>query len=440
MSDQNRPLGCTGGDAPGGECPIERVSRGGKVWQVVREWRDRLVGAGAPDWFSLEAAKGAELVKDGFGRKTWRVSLGGDTVFAKVLELDRLSDRLKHWTLGSSAAREWRASEKARQVGVPVVNFIGLGVGGGPLRVVLLTEGLDKANGLADAWRTFVEDRRDGERRAAAVAIIEAVGTLVGRAHERGFVHGDEHSHNILLTGGESSGQFEAYYADIHAARFRSKPVSVRSALRSLAQLDQYFHRVATRAERLRFLRCYVRHRRTLRRELESPARQRAFLSRLAEVERSRATILARQRDRRLGREGKFFQTLTLGEGWTVTVAMTLERRHVFPEADVPDRTEDEWRSILEPLLCGSSLPASGEVVSAGGVLVQVEDVGGLLARVRANWFKRPHRRAFEQCHRSRHRDIHAELILGYGEHRTSGLIDRTVLVRPQRVAASAEC
>ena len=57
-----------------------------------------------------------------------------------------------------------------------------------------------------------------------------------------------------------------------------------------------------------------------------------------------------------------------------------------------------------------------------------------LAEQIRLTFGASPHQRAFEQCHRRRHRDDPADLILGYAEHRTAGLVDATVLIRPSRL------
>ena len=45
--------------------------------------------------------------------------------------------------------------------------------------------------------------------------------------------------------------------------------------------------------------------------------------------------------------------TLGLRGHWRAMVTLDLERRRLFAEPDVPDRTEEDWRAILNPLLEG---------------------------------------------------------------------------------------
>jgi hypothetical protein len=143
---------------------------------------------------------------------------------------------------------------------------------------------------------------------------------------------------------------------------------------------------------------------------------------------------LARGRDRRIRRLGKYFATMSLGGGWRATCALALERRHVFPEPDQPDRTIAEWKAALGPILAavdtGTPLgpPAAGD-----GFRIEMERPSGLLTRLRWTLGGSPHSRAFADCHRQRHRDHATGLVLGYAEHRKRGLIDATLLLLPNR-------
>jgi hypothetical protein len=151
---------------------------------------------------------------------------------------------------------------------------------------------------------------------------------------------------------------------------------------------------------------------------------------------------LARQRDRRLRRQGKYFATVRLGCGWRAKVVLKLERRHVFAEEDVPDRSLDDWRAILTPISKAIINGRPAEDVPGGdGLEVDVRHPSNLGERVSSAWGGTQQRKVFEQCHRRRHRDEGAELILAYAEHRRMGLVNATFLVRPKRpVRREREC
>ncbi|UCC28793.1 MAG: hypothetical protein JSU86_11385 [Phycisphaerales bacterium] len=397
-------------------------------------WQEGLLGPGSPDWFALEGEQAAVAVKVGYGRTTWRVVLPGCTVFAKVLDNARFLDRLKRRVIGDAAQREWQISQEAGARGVPVVPYVALGSRHGPSpRTVLLSEAVAGGVSLLEAWERDVEWMGRPNRRTAGADLIPAVARLFAAAHERGFVHRDAHPNNILVRA-SPTGEVEAIFVDVHAARVLRRPVSPEHAMESLAQLDQYFQRRATRTERLRFLRSYLARHRSGGRGGGDRAMERTYIETLGRAAVSHADRLARQRDRRLGRGGKYFSKLSLAGGWKATVALQVERRHVFPEADVPNWSLADWDGFLGPLLPTlADVRATGATFDHNGLHLELRRSRGFTKRLIATVRGTGHRRFFERCHRLRHRDVPGELILGYVEHRRAGLVDATMLIRPKR-------
>jgi tRNA A-37 threonylcarbamoyl transferase component Bud32 len=413
---------------------VVQFLHGCALWHARESWRDRLCGPAAPDWFALERDARAECVKRGYARTMWRVMLGEQVVFAKVFDVGGFADRFMRHLVGSSAEREWRASREAEARGVPVPCGIALGVHQGRLgREVFVSEGVSGAVNLADAWEQDVASVSSGRRRAAGLPLIDAVAALFATAHERGFVHGDGHPHNILVRAAPDKG-FELVFVDVHSARITDGPAPVSRSVESLAQLDQHFRRRVTRPERLRFLRAYLGRRPSLMRYAGQPSGLRELLTSLARSTASGAARLARTRDRRLRGDGKYFCRFVLGDGWQATTALRLERRHVFPESDVPDRGESDWRALLAPLAASrhAALTEAGSI-ALSGLRIDVMRLESLRARLWATMRGSAHRRPFESCHKLRHRDVASELILGYLEHRHRGLVDVTMLIRPAR-------
>jgi hypothetical protein len=100
----------------------------------------------------------------------------------------------------------------------------------------------------------------------------------------------------------------------------------------------------------------------------------------------------------------------------------------------VPDRTIDDWQAILRRMIDG--LPGA---LSDGGsfdhekLYVKVDGIDSFPRRLSASMGRSSQFREFERCHKLRHRDGNSELILAYVEHRSGGLVDMTMLLRPLR-------
>lgn len=411
-----------------------RGARG--CWVVLAEDRDALFEDGGPDWCALEADARAECVKIGHRRRVWRVRSEGRTVFAKVYELSGWLDGLKRCLLGSPADREWRAARWAIERGVCVVTPLAAGrCGRRSRRCVFLTEALAGSRTVPEVWE-------DASNRGNVVKrqLIDAVAQLLANAHRVGFLHRDGHAQNMLAFPVEVPGAgscMRVAYVDLLGARTYSGQVPEQLAAGALAQLDQNAHRLATRTQRLRFLRCYLRHRSGVKGEADQARLVRRWVADVAEAARRHGDGLARQRDRRLRRSGRYFASISCGGGWRAVVCLRLERRHLYPEPDVADKTLAEWRTLLGEALPSLSSPLAGErgdtpfIHECDGLVMNVRSVTGLMLRVAHTLGRSSDRAVFERCHRLRHRDSEAELVLGYAEHRRGGLVDCTVSIRP---------
>jgi hypothetical protein len=286
---------------------------------------------------------------------------------------------------------------------------------------------------LAEAWEGEVLSSPHGGRRRAAGRLIAAVAGLYATAHQRGFVPRDSHSNNILVRYGPDP-VAEAAFVDVYPAWVARRAASLRRSARSLAQIDHYFHRTATRSERFRFLRRYLSLRDAGGADSRRRSLERRLIGAVLRVRRTHARRLARHRDKRLKWSGRYFAPLRMRNNWQATVTLALERRRLFPEVNVPDRTTRDWQAILAPLVdaieAGQTDDLSG--AASSDLCGEVSRARSFSESVRWTLAASPHRNAFERCHRLRHRDLPAELILAYGQRRRAGMIDATFLIRPR--------
>ena len=434
----NFPGGSLPEDSPASG-PVKVVCRGDAKWSVVSSEVERLLKEVSVDWFALESCSSATLVKCGQHRSVWRIARdGGKTIFAKVFD-DRGPSPFsawRRWTHHTPAEREWRALLSLQARRVPVIQPLALGVSmRSHRRMVLLTEGVSDAVNLTEAWLACGAAVSRGTERSSADRLILAVARFWANSHDRGFAHPDGHSANVLVQSTHAE-YTTCLFADV-AGGLRgsqspraSRPNDIQRAIRSLAQIDQHFQRVATRTQRLRFWRHYWSSRENRLSNADNPVFERRLLARFRDESAVHAADLARQRDRRVQRDGKYFARLTLGDSWRAVVTLQLERRHVFPEPYVPDRTVNEWRELLHPLVKSS---ARQDQFSLEPTIRCVRfSSNGLADSAYQRLVGSPARRFFIRCHQLRHRDIAASLTLAYLEHATSlGLVDDSMLVLP---------
>lgn len=418
------------GGSPTG--PLTAIRHRNATWIIREGWRENILGADAPDWFHVDREPHAECVESGWQRAVWRVDRDGRQIFAKVVRETGLRNRVKAWLLGTHAEREWRMVISAVAAGVPAPTAIAVGVRtANSMDNVFLTEAFPNAVTLSETWARDVPNTFDARRRFAVRRLIDVVARLLATSHRLGFAHRDGHPNNILIAANKHD-VWEAAFVDTHGSHLGRGPIAQRLGIRALAHVDQYFHRLATRSERMRFLQAYQSHLTPDAEKAQDRLDRRHLAAQIQAVRRRHAARLAKRRDRRLRGTGRYFASLDLGGGWRASVATKLERRHVFPEATVPDRTAAQWRELLAFFPSdGVGFEKAGPRVGDGRISFEWATVRGLFERIRSTFSASKHRHAFEGCHRRRHRDLYAALVLGYAEHRVGGLVDATVLLRP---------
>lgn len=377
---------------------------------------DFLFGPGKPPWNTLERHAPAVLIKQGKQRKIWKVPLAArQFVFAKVFDRPRSLTHLLKWKLRlHPAIREWRALTDLQYRGVPSVRPIALANYPAnrprPARTVLLTEGMEWAAPLSRIWQELA-DAPASTRKIHS--LIAAVAKFWAEVHQKGYTHPDAHPGNILvqMPHAEHSAGPRACFIDPAFPRWQNlakNALGEKKVLHSFALLDQHFHRTASRPQRLRFWRQYWVRRNIL---FDGP-HERRLLNKLANFEDLHRAKLARQWDKRLRGDGKYFAKISLPGGRRAIVMLRPERPHLWQNIPQDIPSLEEWTSILRQYLeakNSKSLPQLRFIDRTA----QPRDQGGLSLLLHA--------------HRLRHRDIPAPLILG-------------CIYRPGPFAANDEC
>ncbi|GMU37932.1 MAG: phosphotransferase [Phycisphaerae bacterium] len=386
---------------------------------------------GAPDWFHLDTEARAEIVKTSAQRAVYRTAWDGREVFIKAWRLGGGSAAVRRWLRLAPGRVEFRRTCAAWRAGAPAVQPLAWGESRtSPCVFVLITESAEPAEALRAAWehiRAAPLGSVTGERE-----LISAVAAAVAQMHAAGVVHRDLHPRNLLVARGED-GAWRVHILDWRSAKIRSNAPNP-ACTADLVQLDQHFHRVASRTQRVRFLREYLRARDPDADPRARRLRLRKLITDAAPLVARHRQRLARIRDRRLDGDGRYFAVLDAGGGWRGRVMLRDGRRHVLTHRLDAELTTADWAPVLARAVSRTVDGDNPEPVFAapwGGLLrCRVSGRLSLADRLRWTLAGSPARSAFLRCHRDRHRDVDVPLILAFAEHRSgAGVIDRFLVI-----------
>ncbi|MCG3129504.1 MAG: hypothetical protein FLDDKLPJ_00237 [Phycisphaerae bacterium] len=409
-----------------------RIATAAARWLIADDAGFNPEEPGAPDWFHLDAEARVEVIKTSARRAVCRVAWGGRGVFVKAWRLGGASAALRRWFRLCPGRVEFLRTCAARRAGAPAVRPLAWGETGGSPRVfVLITESADPAKALRSAWEQL---RAAAPRSVAAERdLISAVAAAVARMHAGGVVHRDLHPRNVLVAR-NADGGWRVLILDWRSAKIRKSASSAARAA-DLVQLDQHFHRVASRAERLRFLRQYLRTLSPDDGPSERRVREREVLEALVPLVVRHRQRLARTRDRRLGGDDRYFAVIDAGGGWRGRVMLRDGRRHVLSRRLDAEPAIADWMLVLTHALARASETDDAELVMpapwGGGLRCRVSVARSMVERLRWTLAGSPARSAFLNGHRARHRDLDVPLILAFAQRRTGALIDRAVTIEP---------
>jgi tRNA A-37 threonylcarbamoyl transferase component Bud32 len=406
------------------------------TWTFRNGFQHALDTLHASVWSDPQAA-GWILVKHNSARDVWRARIAGRSYFVKYYARRGWLARLKHAVRGPACLSEWNGGIFAIQTGLPAVRPAGYCETvryAGRECSVLVTEAIEPATALDDFWLLLQSDPDGMRRRTDSRQLVELLGEMIAKAHQAGFEHLDMHAANILVEP-IAPRRYRTAFVDLQSARL-GKPLTERAVVRNLAQLNQWFWRHSSTADRVRFLRSYLRWRNEYEgqcahsRPLSMDLRQLVTaLARHADVHADR---LWRQRDRRVMREGRYFSRVRLPGGWRGIVYVQSKRRSEESKASGLVLNRAWWKTKLsDPLRWFRETPDCKNSHSAAVTRALLEHDDGaipvIIKRPRArNWLRRLRnwllpsrsRRAWRVGHGLLHRDLPAARPLALLERR----------------------
>ncbi len=274
-----------------------------------------------------------EQIKQNASRTVFRGHIGDVEFYLKHFHSRTIPHRLARIMGFSEAGREMRFSQYLTDHGVPTPPPLAMMCGGG--KEWLVTKAVAPAT-PADQWHLRqLHSGPEGWRTIQKV--IVALGSMIGRMHAAGVMHGDLHCGNVLVR--TDTDPPKLVLTDLHRVRRRRK-ISRRARVINLAQLFHDRFTFTSRTERLRFLTEYLR----VSGESDKLRSWQQMIERFAARHTRRQHA---QRDRRIFGRNQYFSPITLPGGWRGNVVLASKRRTVGSKAADMVFEQRAWQQAL---------------------------------------------------------------------------------------------
>ncbi|HWA97447.1 MAG TPA: lipopolysaccharide kinase InaA family protein [Pirellulales bacterium] len=243
------------------------------AWHLAPAWR-AAVGVD-PDGFSAWLAQGpSTVVKHARHRTVWRVDKPEQSLFVKRYRAGRFIGRIRSVLQATAAQREFRRALELVRRKVPAVVPIAFGCSRESETAgdhFLVTAAIEGSTTLDAYVAQELAQRDEPARSTMRRKLIAAFANLTASAHAAGAAHNDPHAGNVLVAPHGTAGAPGLFWVDLPDVRI-SGPLGWRASRINLVMLDWDWRIRASRRERLRFLREYLRLRPELRQRLQTAA------------------------------------------------------------------------------------------------------------------------------------------------------------------------
>ncbi len=238
---------------------------GGLGWWVRPGWDRVLLGADGSG-LKLDVWRGEgrlHVVKSGPHRVVYRVDLPNESLYIKHFLVPNARSVLRQWFRRGKGRNEAKRAEQLASLGVPTFEPVALG---DRRKRKFLFDNFLVTRGIPDSMPLdrFVEERLETVPAEAQPRLrrqlAEQLGEVTARLHEGGLLHIDFHPGNVLVRL-DASHEPRLFMIDLDALRV-GRVVDAEEARDNLALLNHYFWTRASRTDRLRFVRAYLKGRR----------------------------------------------------------------------------------------------------------------------------------------------------------------------------------
>ncbi len=233
-------------------------TQAGVTWVIDPELLSEFQQIGGIPHGSWSNWPGFSVVKTGPHRAVYRCELPSGEYFVKHFRVRSWRAFFQNLVRPCKADLESKSAKRISDAGLRTIETLAVGRvshRGVVFENYLISRSIPNTIPL-DQFALNLRDCEPRRRRFLRDRLAAALGQLAGQLHAAGIEHLDFHAGNVLVQEGADD-SLKLWIIDVHAVRF-GRELSAGRAAGNLASLYQFFRRVGTRTDRLRFFRAFA--------------------------------------------------------------------------------------------------------------------------------------------------------------------------------------
>lgn len=234
------------------------LKRGNMEWlmdpEACGDWIDDNGEIPISRWLTQGIAK---TVKTGPHRSVYRLTLATGSFFLKHYRTPDWQAVLQNVVRPCKAELEWQAARQVAKLGLKTFETVALGkrrAYGFVMDNFLITREIPDVIALDEFVLQTFSKLDLVQQRLARKGIARQLGQITASLHQARLLHRDFHPGNLLI---QTTGHdFSLYLIDLHALSWKRR-IARKTSAYNISLLNNFFARLSSRADRMRFLDAY---------------------------------------------------------------------------------------------------------------------------------------------------------------------------------------